>query len=151
MYVGEEDKLNDKTSSSLELRGGWLINELGLYSFIVRASLAALFFRAAAEYCNHGDSQNYLAVLYNAGAGVEKDDLVSLYWFDRVVDNGCEAAKQDRIGIFHAYKDNNSSAGFYDIMMTLSGRCARGDGDIPKDAEKAAYWRAIGEGKAIKL
>ena len=41
MYVGEEDKLNDKTSSSLELRVGWLINELGLYSFIVRASLAA--------------------------------------------------------------------------------------------------------------
>ena len=37
------------------------------------------------------------------------------------------------------------------IMMTLSGRCVHGDGDIPKDAEKAAYWRAIGEGKSIKL
>ena len=34
------------------------------------------------------------------------------------------------------------------IMMTLSGRCVRGDTDIPKDAEKAAYWRAIGEGKS---
>lgn len=112
--------------------------------------LAALFFRAAAEFCNHGDSQNYLAVLYNAGAGVEKDDLAALYWFDRAVDNGCDAAKRDRIGIFHAYKDNNSPAEFYDIMMTLSGRCVRGDADIPKDAEKAAYWRAVGEGKSEK-
>lgn len=48
------------------------------------------------------------------------------------------------------YKDNNSAAEFYDIMMTLSGRCVRGDADIPKDAEKAAYWRAIGEGKSEK-
>ena len=60
------------------------------------------------------------------------------------------AAKQDRIGIFNAYKDNNSPAEFYDIMMTLSGRCVHGDGDIPKDAEKAAYWRAVGEGKSEK-
>lgn len=109
--------------------------------------LAALFFHAAAEFCNHGDSQNYLAVLYNAGAGVEQDDLASLYWFDRAADNGCSAAKQDRMGIFNAYKDNNSPAEFYNIMMTLSGRCVCGDADIPKDAEKAAYWRAIGEGK----
>ena len=100
---------------------------------------------------HHFNKKEYsLAVLYNAGAGVEKDDLAALYWFDRAVDNGCEAAKQDRIGIFNAYKDNNSPAGFYDIMMTLSGRCVRGDADIPKDAEKAAYWRAIGEGKSEK-
>ena len=32
MHVDEEDKLNDKTSSSLGQRGGWLINESGLYS-----------------------------------------------------------------------------------------------------------------------
>ena len=34
------------------------------------------------------------------------------------------------------------------IILTLSGRCVRGDADIPKDAEKAAYWRAIGERKS---
>lgn len=34
------------------------------------------------------------------------------------------------------------------IILTLSGRCVRGDGDIPKDAEKAAYWRAVGERKS---
>ncbi len=107
---------------------------------------AAKLFRSAAEYGNHGDSQNYLAVLYNAGAGVEKNDLVSLYWFDRAVDNHVEAAKQDRDGILNAYKNNFSPEEFYDTMMLLSRRCSVGDEDVPKDAEKAAYWRKAGEG-----
>lgn len=104
---------------------------------------AAKFFRAAAEYGDHGASQNYLAVLYNAGAGVEQDDLAALYWFDRAVDHGIKAAKQDRDGIFNAYKSDSSAEEFYDIMQTLSHRCAVGDEDIPKDVQKAAYWRNI--------
>ena len=32
MHVDEEDKLNDKTASSLGQRGGWFINESGVYS-----------------------------------------------------------------------------------------------------------------------
>lgn len=39
MHVDEEDKLNDKTASSLGQRGGWLINESGLYSLILRSKL----------------------------------------------------------------------------------------------------------------
>lgn len=39
MHVDEEDKLNDKTASSLGQRGGWLINESGLYSLILRSQL----------------------------------------------------------------------------------------------------------------
>ena len=39
MHVDEEDKLNDKTSSSLGQRGGWLINESGLYSLILGSKL----------------------------------------------------------------------------------------------------------------
>lgn len=39
MHVDEEDKLNDKTSSSLGQRGGWLINESGLYSLIMSSKL----------------------------------------------------------------------------------------------------------------
>ena len=35
MHVDEEDKLNDKTALSLGQRGGWLINESGLYSLIL--------------------------------------------------------------------------------------------------------------------
>lgn len=39
MHVDEEDKLNDKTASSLGQRGGWLINESGLYSLILSSKL----------------------------------------------------------------------------------------------------------------
>lgn len=39
MHVDEEDKLNDKTSSSLGQRGGWLINESGLYSLIMSSKM----------------------------------------------------------------------------------------------------------------
>ena len=39
MHVDEDDKLNDKTSSSLGQRGGWLINESGLYSLILSSKL----------------------------------------------------------------------------------------------------------------
>lgn len=39
MHVDEEDKLNDKTASSLGQRGGWLINEPGLYSLIISSKL----------------------------------------------------------------------------------------------------------------
>lgn len=39
MHVDEEDKLNDKTSLSLGQRGGWLINESGLYSLILSSKL----------------------------------------------------------------------------------------------------------------
>ena len=38
MHVDEEDKLNDKTASSLGQRGGWLINESGLYGLIKQTS-----------------------------------------------------------------------------------------------------------------
>lgn len=39
MHVDTEDKLNDKTASSLGQRGGWLINESGLYSLVLSSKL----------------------------------------------------------------------------------------------------------------
>ena len=38
-HVDEEDKLNNKSLSSLGQRGGWIINESGLYSLIVSSKL----------------------------------------------------------------------------------------------------------------
>ncbi|HIS69129.1 MAG TPA: Bro-N domain-containing protein [Candidatus Gallacutalibacter stercoravium] len=42
-HVDEEDKLNSKTLSSFSLdlgqRGGWLINESGLYSLVLSSKL----------------------------------------------------------------------------------------------------------------
>lgn len=102
---------------------------------------AAKLFRVAAEYYNHGKSQNYLAVLYNLGAGVEKDDLAAMYWFDRAADNGVEIAKKDRDGILNAYFESSSPKEFFNIMETLAGACINGTADIPQDHEKAQYWR----------
>lgn len=39
MHVDDEDKLNDKTASSLGQRGGWLVNESGVYSLIFSSKL----------------------------------------------------------------------------------------------------------------
>jgi len=38
-HVGKEDKLNDKTALSLGQRGGWMINESGLYCLILSSKL----------------------------------------------------------------------------------------------------------------
>ena len=109
-------------------------------------SVAAKLFRATAEYGNDGYSQNYLAVLYNAGAGIEKNDLASLYWFDKAVDNGAaDVAKKDRDGMLNAYKINFSPKEFYEEMLKLSGWCSIGSEDVPRDAAKAVYWREMGE------
>lgn len=110
---------------------------------------AAKLFRAAAEFGNDGYSQNYLAMLYNAGTGLEKSDLASLYWFDKAVDNGAaDVAQKDRDGILNAYKTNLTPVEFCEEMMRLSDWCGIGSEDVPKDTAKAAYWRKIGESRA---
>lgn len=109
-------------------------------------NVAAKLFRVAAEFGGDGYSQNYLAVLYNAGAGVEKNDLAALYWFDKAVDNGAaDVAQADRNGILHAYKENLEPTEFYTVMMELSGWCSVGSADVPRDAAKAEFWRMVGE------
>ena len=110
---------------------------------------AAKLFRAAAEFGNDGYSQNYLAVLYNLGAGIKQNDLAALYWFDKAVDNGAaDVAQVDRDGILNAYRTNFSAEAFRKEIMMLSGWCSKGSRDVPMDPEKAAYWREIGESDA---
>lgn len=43
-HIDEEDKLNDKTALRLGQRGGWLINESGLYSLILSSKIPEAFF-----------------------------------------------------------------------------------------------------------
>ena len=103
---------------------------------------AVKLFRASGEYGNHGKSQNYLAVLYNAGAGTEKNDLAALYWFDRAAENGVQEAQKDRDGILNAYRNNNSPEEFAEIIEQLIKECSNGSKDIPHDDKKAEYWRS---------
>ena len=102
--------------------------------------VAAKLFRIAAEFGEHGPAQNMLGVLYNAGAGVEQNDLISLYWFDKAHDNGVKEATPDRFGIFNAYMQNLEPEEFNQYMRKLSEWCRTGTEDIPADPEKAAFW-----------
>ena len=108
---------------------------------------AAKLFRPAAEFGNDGLSQNYLAVLYNLGGGVGKNDLAALYWFDRAVDNGAEVARKDRDGILNAYRSNFPAEELKREMLQLSEWCDAGTEEIPRDTVKAAYWRKMAESK----
>ena len=105
---------------------------------------AAKLFRAAGEFGNDGYSQNYLAVLYNLGMGLEQNDLAALYWFDKAIDNGAvDVAQQDRDGILNAYKENFSPEEFSKIILKLVEWCQTGSEDVPKDIAKSIYWREI--------
>lgn len=101
---------------------------------------AAKLFRASSEYGNHGKSQNFLAVLYNSGAGIEKNDMAALYWFDRASDNGVQEAGKDRDGILNAYQNNNSPEVFAETIEQIIKECNNGSKDIPRDDKKAEYW-----------
>ena len=105
-------------------------------------TFSAKLLRAAGEFGNDGYSQNYLAVLYNLGLGLEQNDLVALYWFDKATDNGAaDVAQQDRDGILNAYRENLSPDEFSNTMLKLSMLCQSGSKDIPKDVSKYIYWQ----------
>lgn len=120
--------------------------ELGTYYFNTKKdyAMAAKLFRGGAEYENDAWCQNYLAVLYNAGAGVEKNDLASLYWFDKASEQGITAAKTDRDGMLNAYVNNLGKQETAVQLRLLADWCATGtDEAIPIDRTKARYWVEI--------
>lgn len=66
-HVDEEDKLNNETLSSLGQRGGWLINESGLYSLILTSKLPK------AKEFKHWVTSEVLPSIRKTGAyGVDK-------------------------------------------------------------------------------
>lgn len=117
-----------------------------------RYAEAAKLFRAAAEFGQDGYAQSELAVLYHAGAGLEKNELAALYWLDKAVDCGAaDLAQADRDGLLDAYRTSFAAPEFYGEMMKLVGWCSVGSTDVPKDAAKAIYWREMGEGMVREL
>lgn len=105
---------------------------------------AAKVLRAAAEFGDDGYAQYYLAMLYNAGAGLQKDDLAALFWLDCAVDNGAtELALKDRDGILDACRQGLSAAEFRDTMARLADWCSMGTPDVPANPVKAMRWREL--------
>ena len=79
-HVDDEDKLNNKSLSSLGQRGGWLINESGLYSLILSSQLPA-----AKEFKHWVTSEvlpstrrtgRYVPEQSNAANELSKDDVI---------------------------------------------------------------------------
>lgn len=132
---------NNGTASQKNIASEKLFAAGSYYLNQKRYGEALKLFRASGEYGNHGKSQNYLAVLYNAGAGTEKNDMVALYWFDRASDNGVQEAQKDREGILNAYRNNNSPEVFAETIEQIVKECSNGSKDIPRDDKKAEYWR----------
>lgn len=105
---------------------------------------AARFLRAAAELCNDGYAQFYLAMLYHAGAGLQQNDLVALYWLDCAVDNGAaDLARNERDTIMDAYRQNLSDVEFSKKMAKLADWCESGTPDVPANPAKSTRWREL--------
>lgn len=73
-HVEEEDKLNNESLSSLGQRGGWLINESGLYSLILSSKLES------AKQFKRWITNEVLPSIRKTGGYVNNDDLfISTY------------------------------------------------------------------------
>lgn len=59
----------------------------------------------------------------------------------KATDNSMEISKKDRDGILNTYFKNSSPEEFFDIMEILEKACINSTSDIPRDNEKAKYWR----------
>lgn len=114
-----------------------LIQSAGIFWNNKNYAAAAKICRLAAQYGNSAEAQNFLAVLYNAGEGVEKNDIAALYWFRKAAVQGYEAAVKDMEGIIGAYKSGNMME---EAINELAECCRVGSADIPKDNEEALYW-----------
>lgn len=68
-HVDEEDKLNNESLLSLGQRGGWLINESGLYSLILSSHLAS------ARKFKHWVTSEVLPTIRKHGAYMTEDTL----------------------------------------------------------------------------
>lgn len=102
-------------------------------------------YRAAAQFAGICDAYFNLGVMYINGAGIEKNDLYAMYWLDKAADTGDVDAQQHSEGIFKAYSQNLQMQDFVNTMSTLISACSNGSFHIPKDPDKAIYWKAKAE------
>ena len=128
------------------------LTALGMHHFNQENyAAAAKLLRASAEFCNDGQAQNFLGVLYNAGAGVTKNDLVALYWLDRAVENKYKDAMKDRNGILEAYRKSLTPEEFQEYFERLSHWCETGTEDVAVWTKKVQYWKGVSMSERRKL
>jgi len=77
-HVDSEDKLNNETLASLGQRGGWLINESGLYSLILSSKLPK------AKQFKRWVTREVLPIIRKSGGYINNSDLIVSTYFPNV-------------------------------------------------------------------
>lgn len=94
---------------------------------------------------------NRRATAYSTGAGAAKNDLAALYWFDKAADGGIRTAKQEMSKILREYIRIHGRNNISVLTDNISKACETGTEYIPKDIEKANYWKEKGKRIAESL
>lgn len=120
-HVDDEDKLNNESLSSLGQRGGWLINESGLYSLILRSNLPK-----AREFKRWVTSE-VLPAIRSKGAFINFDHSDKAALGKMLVEAGqtilAQANKIDALTAEVAVKDQQIAemqpkASYYDVVLS---------------------------------
>ena len=119
-HVDEEDKLNNNSLLSLGQRGGWLINESGLYSLILSSKLPA------AKRFKHWVTSEVLPAIHKHGVFV-MDDIVNNT--DALIE-ALQAFKAERLQRMALEEENavqkqqliemQPKASYYDVVLNSS-------------------------------
>lgn len=119
-HVDEEDKLNNNSLPSLGQRGGWLINESGLYSLILSSKLPA------AKRFKHWVTSEVLPAIHKHGVFV-MDDIVNNT--DALIE-ALQAFKAERLQRMALEEENavqkqqliemQPKASYYDVVLNSS-------------------------------
>lgn len=136
--VFPEDAADERIGSELHRFG---MHFLGKKEY----AKAYKLFRAAGEFCNNDQAQEVLGWFYRDGLGMIKRRQVALYWFDRAMTNGNEAARGECMKIYDAMRSEDTPSAFAGSLRWLAGCCERGTADIPRTPEKVAYWQRIAQ------
>lgn len=141
-HVDEEDKLNNESLSSLGQRGGWIINESGLYSLILSSKLpAAKKFKrwVTAEVLpsirKHGayaTSVTIDSIIANPENGIRLLQALKTER-DRRKELELENARQKQ-----QLAEYSPKASYYDVVLQTTD--ALSASEIAKDYGKSAKW-----------
>lgn len=119
MHVDTEDKLNDKTALSLGQRGGWLINESGLYSLIMSSKLPT------AKAFKHWVTSEVLPSIRKHGAYMTPDKIEEfLFNPDTLIKLAQNLkAEQEKNVILNNIIEMNAPQVHFAKSITASGDC----------------------------
>ena len=124
-HVDEEDKLNNETLSSLGQRGGWLVNESGLYSLILSSKMPN------AKRFKHWVTSEVLPAIRKYGAYMtdekafdvvnNKDGLASLLQQAadqlRTKDIQIEEVEKENKNLSIQLEESNKKANYLDLIL----------------------------------